>query len=139
MPYRTYKMLVVDDFATMARIMKTLAQRIGFTDIDVCHDGASALRMLRARHHEFILCDIRMAPMDGVEFASRVRSDPASRDCVLLLTTADQERAAALLHAGILRVVDGLILKPFNSIELRAKLDDIAVASRKSANSTYYC
>jgi two-component system chemotaxis response regulator CheY len=128
-------MLVVDDFATMARIMKTLAHRIGFRDVDICHDGETALRMLSSRAYGFVLCDIKMHPLDGVEFAHRLRAEPLGRDCVILLTTADREAAAAVASAGILHLIDGLILKPFNSQDLDAMLRDIA-ARRISAAST---
>lgn len=131
MPYRSSKMLIVDDFATMARIMKTLAQRVGFAEVDICHDGETALRMMRAHGYGFVLCDIKMHPLDGVEFARRLRAEPYGRDCVIVLTTADREAAAAAACAGILLLVDGLILKPFNSADLDTALSDIA--ARRSA------
>lgn len=125
-------MLVVDDFATMARIMQTLAQRIGFTDVDICHDGETALRMMRARQYDVVLCDIKMHPVSGVEFAHRLRLEPDGKACVIVLTTADRDAASAVVSTGVLRLVDGLLLKPFNSEELDAKLKDIA-ARRKPA------
>ena len=126
MPYRSLKLLVVDDFATMARIMKVLAQRIGFNDVDICHDGETALCMMRVRAHDVVLCDIKMQPMDGVELVRRLRAEPYGKDCVIVLTTADREVADAVKGAGILRLVDGLILKPFNSDDFHTALSDIA-------------
>jgi two-component system chemotaxis response regulator CheY len=124
------KMLVVDDFATMARIMKSLAQRIGFTEVDICHDGDAALHMARARKYDVVLCDIKMDPIDGVAFSHLLRAEPNGRDCVVLLTTADRHAAAAVVSTGILSLVDGLILKPFNSQELADKLAEIAARRR---------
>lgn len=138
MPYSRSKLLVVDDFATMARVMRTLGQRIGFRDVDICHDGETALQMARARNHDYVLCDIRMHPVDGVEFAHRLRAEQHGKDCVILLTTVDREAAANFLRAGILGVADGLILKPFNSNDLRVKLGDIAKMRRSSVPAAAY-
>lgn len=135
MPSRYSRMLVVDDFATMARIMKVLAQRLGFKQVDICHDGETALRLVRERDYAVVLCDIKMHPIDGVTFTRMLRAEPRGRNCVLLLTTADREAAAAVASAGILHLIDGLILKPFNSQDLDAMLRDIA-ARRISAAST---
>lgn len=134
MPYKSARMLVVDDFATMARIMKTLAQRIGFRDVDICHDGETALRMIRARSYGFVLCDIKMHPINGVELVHLIRAEPCGKDCMVVLTSADREAAAAAASAGTAALVDGWILKPFNSDELRAKLSEVA-ARRRSADS----
>ena len=130
MPYRRSRMLVIDDFATMARVMRVLAQRIGFRDVDICHDGETALEMARARKHDYVLCDIRMHPVDGVEFAYRLRAESCGKECVILLPTVARDGAAKLLKAGILRIADGLILKPFNSNDLRVKLNEIAKIRR---------
>jgi CheY-like chemotaxis protein len=110
----------------MARIMKTLAERIGFRTVDMCHDGETALRMMRSRKYEFVLCDIKMHPINGVELVHLIRSEPCGKDCVVVLTSADREAAAAALNSGIAALVDGWILKPFNSDDLHAKLSEIA-------------
>jgi two-component system chemotaxis response regulator CheY len=94
------RMLVIDDFVTMTRVMRTLAQRIGFEEVDVCHDGETALGMLRARDYGFVLCDLEMNPMSGVEFARRARAQPWGSRCVILLTTASRESAARAVRDG---------------------------------------
>ena len=119
------RMLVVDDFVTMSRVMRTLAQRIGFEEVDVCHDGETALEMLRARDYGFVLCDLEMQPMSGTEFARRARAEPCGSRCVILLTTASRDSAARAVRDGIHLLIDGFILKPFNSEDLRAKLLEI--------------
>jgi two-component system chemotaxis response regulator CheY len=126
-------MLVVDDFSTMTRVMKTLAQRIGFEDVDVCHDGGTALDMLRARDYGFVLCDLEMHPMSGAEFARRARGEPWGSRCVIVLTTASRESAARAVRDGMHLLVDGFILKPFNSEDLRAKL--LEITDRRSGKS----
>lgn len=130
MSERSARMLVVDDFVTMTRVMKTLAQRIGFEEVAVCHDGETALDMLRAREYGFVLCDLEMEPMSGVEFARRARAEPSGSRCVILLTTASRESATRTVRGGTHLLIDGFILKPFNSEDLRAKL--IEIAERRS-------
>jgi len=119
-------MLVIDDFATMARIMKMLAERVGFRNVDMCHDGDTALRMMQLQRYGYVICDIKMDPINGVEFAHLLRAEPYGKDCVILLTSADVEAMAAAVNSGIETVVDGTIMKPFNSKDLRVKLREIA-------------
>ncbi len=108
------RMLVVDDFGTMARIMKSLAEKVGFEHVDVCHDGQTALGILQARNHSCVLCDVEMQPMDGVESARRARAEPNGSKCVILLTTANRERVVRLVRGGVHLLIDGIILKPFH-------------------------
>ena len=119
------RMLVVDDFVTMTRDMRTLAPRIGFAEVDLSHDGETALAMLRAREYRFVLCDLEMQPMSGTEFARRARAEPSGSRCVIVLTTASRDSAARAVRDGIHLLIDGFILKPFNSEDLRAKLLEI--------------
>jgi len=129
------KMLVVDDFVTMTRVMKTLAHRIGFEHVDVCHDGASALELLRAGQYGLVLCDLEMQPVNGTEFARRARAELCGRPCVILLTTASRESATKAVRDGMHAFVDGFILKPFNSDDLKAKLMEIAARVAGGQNS----
>ncbi|HXD44340.1 MAG TPA: response regulator [Pseudolabrys sp.] len=128
-------MLVVDDFVTMTRVMKTLAHRIGFEHVDVCHDGASALELLRAGQYGLVLCDLEMQPVNGTEFARRARAELCGRPCIILLTTASRESATKAVRDGMHAFVDGFILKPFNSDDLKAKLMEIAARVAGGQNS----
>ncbi len=118
-------MLVVDDFATVARVIKTLAMRAGFGRVDVCHDGESALRQLAEYEYGYVICDLEMEPMDGTEFARRARERPGGDRCVILLTTASREWATRIAREGLMSRADGLLLKPFNSLDLKAKIEEI--------------
>ena len=116
--------LVIDDFETMTRVMKTLLLRTGFKDVDVCHDGETALQMMRQRFYG-ILCDIEMSPISGIEFARRARALPSGEGCVILLVTASQDSAATVIREGVDRLVDAVLLKPFTSEFLKNKLVEI--------------
>lgn len=123
--------LVVDDFATMARIMKGIVGQLGYTDIDVCENGEAALEKLKARTYDFILSDLEMEPMTGAEFAARARARPYLVRCPIIITTASRDSAAQCVRDGLHEVVDGFILKPFMASDLRVKL--LEIQNRKRA------
>jgi two-component system chemotaxis response regulator CheY len=125
MPDPTLPVLVVDDFATMTRIMTGLLNQIGFGDVDACLNGPDALKKLSERKYGLILCDLEMDPMNGAEFARRVRTGPPANDCPILLTTASRERAAQCVRDGVHEFVNGFILKPFKPADLQLKLAEI--------------
>ena len=66
-----------------------------------------------------------MDPMNGAEFARRVRIDPPVNDCPILLTTASRESAAQCVRDGVHELVNGFILKPFKAVDLQLKLAEI--------------
>ena len=119
------RVLVVSNLVTMARVMKTFATRIGYTNIDVCHDGEIAIRMLKQKKYGLVLCDFETERMNGALWACRVRGEPGGRDCIIVLTTTSRERACEAEQNGLLLIADGLIVKPFGSLELKAALDEI--------------
>ena len=125
MPDVSLPVLVVDDFATMTRIMTGLLNQIGFQDVDACLSGAEALGKLAVRRYGLILCDLEMDPMNGAEFARRVRIGPPPNECPILLTTASRESAAQCVRDGVHEFVNGFILKPFKAADLQLKLAEI--------------
>jgi len=66
-----------------------------------------------------------MDPMNGAEFARRVRIGPPVNDCPILLTTASRESAAQCVRDGVHEFVNGFILKPFKAVDLQLKLAEI--------------
>ena len=114
--------LVVDDFATMCRIMKGIVQQLGFTEVDTCQSGEAALRQLNARTYAFILCDQDMAPMTGVEFARRARRLLHGIRCPIILTTSSRQTTSQWLRDDINEIIDGLVVKPFKAADLHARL-----------------
>ena len=125
MPDLSLPVLVVDDFATMTRIMTNLLNQIGFQDVDTCLGGEEALAKVASRKYGLILCDLEMEPMNGAEFARRVRSGPPPSDCPILIATASRESAAQCVRDGVHELVNGFILKPFKPADLQAKLLEI--------------
>ena len=120
---RSIKILVVDDFSTMRRIIKNLLSDLGFTNIDEADSGESALQRLRGGGYDFLVTDWNMPGMTGLELLQAVRADDGMSDMPVLMVTAEQKREQIVdaAKAG----VNGYIVKPFTAETLKQKLDAI--------------
>jgi two-component system chemotaxis response regulator CheY len=114
------KFLVVDDSATMRRIMINALQRIGYTDAVEASDGQEALDRFGA-DIGFIITDWNMPVMSGLEFARSVRATPCGQTVPILLVTTRgaREDIVSAVEAG----VNNYILKPFTPSVLKEKID----------------
>ena len=117
------KILVVDDFSTMRRIIKNLLRELGYTNVSEADDGNTALPMLRRGGFDFLITDWNMPGMTGYELLCEVRDDPNLKDLPILLVTAEakREQIVQAAQAG----VNGYIVKPFTAATLRDKIDKI--------------
>src|SRR3989338_3858197 len=117
------KILVVDDFSTMRRIVRNLLKELGFTNVDEAEDGAVALGKLKGGGFEFVVSDWNMPNMDGLTLLQSVRADPALRHLPFLMITAEakKENIIAAAQAG----ASGYIVKPFTAATLNDKLAKI--------------
>jgi two-component system chemotaxis response regulator CheY len=115
------KVLVVDDYATMRRIIKNLLGQIGFNDVDEAEDGGAALKKLRGGNFGLVLSDWNMAPMTGIQLLETVRKEAALAKIPFILVTAESkpENIIAAKKAG----VNNYIVKPFNAETLKQKID----------------
>ena len=115
------KVLVVDDYSTMRRIIKNLLGQIGFTDVEEAEDGGAALRKLRAAEFGLVLSDWNMTPMSGLQLLEAVRQDGALAKTPFILVTAESkpENIVAAKKAG----VNNYIVKPFSAETLKSKID----------------
>ena len=126
------KILVVDDFSTMRRIIKNLLKDLGFTNVSEADDGATALPMLQEGDFDFLITDWNMPGMQGIDLLKAVRSDPKLSSLPVLLVTAEakREQIVEAAQAG----VNGYIVKPFTAQTLKEKIDKIF--ERIAAEST---
>ncbi|HQS02078.1 MAG: response regulator [Halothiobacillus sp. 24-54-40] len=120
---RNMKILVVDDFSTMRRIIKNLLKELGFTNIEEADDGATALPMLKQGHFEFLVTDWNMPGMTGIDLLKAVRADPALAHLPVLMVTAEAKREQIIMAAQA--GVNGYVVKPFNGPTLKEKIDKI--------------
>jgi two-component system chemotaxis response regulator CheY len=122
------KILVVDDFITMRRIVIKLLQEIGYVNFDQAEDGQKALTSLQSADFDFVVSDWNMPNMTGLDLLKHVRKDPRLKEMPFLLITAEAKRSQILeaAEAG----TDGYIVKPFTAATLMEKVDKI-VARRE--------
>ncbi len=120
---KNMRILVVDDFQTMQKIVQSLLKQIGFENVDVAAEGGGALAKLRAGKFDFILSDWNMEPMDGLELVKQVRADPALKHIPFIMVTAESkiENIIAAKKAGI----NNYIVKPLNSVTLKKKMEAV--------------
>lgn len=117
------KILVVDDYKTMIRILTNLLKQLGFSDIEDASDGGAALLKLRNGSFDLIVSDWNMEPMTGLDLLREVRADAKMKDTAFLMVTAESktENVIAAKEAG----VNNYIVKPFNAETLKGKLVSI--------------
>ena len=117
------KVLVVDDFSTMRRIVKNLLRDLGFTNIQEADDGSTALPMLQGGDFDFVVTDWNMPGMQGIDLLRAIRADAKLSHIPVLMVTAEakKEQIVMAAQAG----VNGYIVKPFTAATLKTKLDKI--------------
>ncbi|MFT5755320.1 MAG: two-component system chemotaxis response regulator CheY [Alteromonadaceae bacterium] len=120
---KNIKVLVVDDFSTMRRIVKNLLRDLGFTNISEADDGSTALPMLQGGDFEFVVTDWNMPGMQGIDLLKAIRADASLAHIPVLMVTAEakKEQIVMAAQAG----VNGYIVKPFTAATLKTKLDKI--------------
>ena len=120
---KNMKILIVDDFSTMRRIIKNLLHELGFNNTAEADDGATALPMLQAGGFDFLITDWNMPNMTGIELLKAVRAEPALAGMPVLLVTAEakREQIVEAAQAG----VNGYIVKPFTAETLKEKINKI--------------
>jgi two-component system chemotaxis response regulator CheY len=116
------KFLVVDDSATMRRIVINSLQRIGFTSVVEAADGREALEKFDGSIG-MVITDWNMPNMSGLDFARALRPQPeGARVPILMITTRTvREDILAAVEAG----VNNYIVKPFTPQVLKEKIDQL--------------
>jgi two-component system chemotaxis response regulator CheY len=120
---KNIKILIVDDFSTMRRIIKNLLRDLGYNNTYEADDGATALPMLEAGDFQFVITDWNMPIMQGIDLLRNIRKSPKLRAMPVLMVTAEAKRDQIIeaAKAG----VNGYIVKPFTAATLKSKLDKI--------------
>ena len=115
--------LIVDDYNTMLRIIRTFLRQIGFKNIWEANNGEEALEKLRTGYYGLVISDWNMSPMSGLELVEAVRADAALAHLSFILVTAEgkAEKVVAAKAAG----VANYIVKPFNAATLKRKISAV--------------
>ena len=119
--------LVVDDYQTVLRIMRSLLRRAGFAEVDTAGDGEEALAKMRERKYGLVITDWYMAPVNGLELVKQARADDALKETPIILVSGEgsPENLKAANDAG----ASGYVLKPFDSQTLKAKIETVFSAA----------
>jgi len=117
------KVLVVDDFTTIRRVLRNVLKDLGFTNISEADDGKSALKELKKEKFDLILCDLNMPEMSGLELLIKIRADDEMKDVPFVMVTAEaqKENIIEAVKAG----VSSYIVKPFTAETVNEKLSKI--------------
>ena len=117
------KILVVDDFSTMRRIIKNLLRDLGFTNTQEADDGLTALPMLQNGNFDFVVTDWNMPGMQGIDLLKAIRADEKLKNIPVLMVTAESKREQIIeaAQAG----VNGYVVKPFTAVTLEEKINKI--------------
>ncbi len=135
----TTKFLIVDDFATMRKIIKKVLTELGYTNVEEADDGKTALPMIQAAHdagkpYEFIISDWNMPGMQGIDLLKACKADPRFKTTPFMLVTAESEQKH-ILEAAKAGVSD-YVVKPFNSQTLKGKMERVFAKHHPAAKAS---
>ena len=125
------RILIVDDFSTMRRIVKNLLNDLGFTNTAEADDGTTALVELQKAKFDLVVTDWNMPEMPGIDLLKAIRADESLAKIPVLMVTAEAKREQIIeaAQAG----VNGYIIKPFTAATLEDKLVKIFERMEKAA------
>ncbi len=117
------KILVVDDFPTMRRIMRNLLKELNYLNVVEAEDGSAALAKLKGEKFDFVISDWNMPNMSGLDLLKSVRADADLKGLPFLMVTAEAEKdnVVEAIQAG----VSNYIVKPFTAATLKEKMDKV--------------
>lgn len=120
---KNIKILVVDDFPTMRRIIRNLLKELEFNNVEEAEDGLAGIAKLRHGSFGFVVTDWNMPNMDGLAMLKMIRADPALAKLPVLMVTAEakRENIIAAAQAG----ANGYVVKPFTAATLEEKITKI--------------
>jgi two-component system chemotaxis response regulator CheY len=120
---KNLKILVVDDFATMRKVIRNLLKQGGFENVVEAEDGVAALKVLQSQKVDFVISDWNMPNMSGLELLKAVRGSDDLKELPFLMVTAEalKDNVVAAVKAG----VSNYIVKPFTAEVLNEKIEKI--------------
>lgn len=120
---KNMKVLVVDDYRTMLRILRNLLRQLDFRNVFEATDGTDALLKLREGGFGLVISDWNMEPMTGIQLLREVRADDKLKHIPFIMVTAESkpENVIAAKQAG----VSNYIVKPFNAETLKTKMASV--------------
>ncbi|NQU43489.1 chemotaxis protein CheY [bacterium] len=124
MPPKTdMKILVVDDFVTMRRIIRNILRQLGYEDVDEAENGEAAFSKIKVGQYDFLITDWNMPTMSGLDLVKAVRANEDTKQLPILMVTAEalKQNIIDAVKAG----VNNYVVKPFTPEVLKEKIDKI--------------
>jgi len=115
------KVLVVDDFATMRKIVKNVLKQINIDNVMEAENGKQALNLLKSEKIDLIISDWIMPEMTGIEFLKVCKSDETIKNIPFIMVTAEAQKDSVV--EAIKSGVDNYIVKPFTPEKLRETIE----------------
>ncbi len=124
---KSIKILIVDDYKTMLRIIRNVLRQIGLLNVEEANDGAEAFAMLKQGDFGLVISDWNMQPITGLDLLQQVRADDKLCRLPFIMVTAESkiENIVAAKQAG----VSNYVVKPFSAETLRSKIDTVFAAA----------
>ena len=123
MPEKNMKILIVDDFSTMRRIIRNILKQLEFVNVEEAEDGSVAFEKLKEADYDFVITDWNMPNMTGLDLLKEIRANEKLKDLKILLVTAEAEKENIIqaAQAG----VNDYVVKPFTADVLEQKINKI--------------
>ncbi len=120
---KNMKVLIVDDYRTMLRILRNLLRQLDFRNVHEATDGTDALQKLKEGGFGLVISDWNMEPMTGIQLLRHVRADEKLKHIPFIMVTAESkpENVIAAKQAG----VSNYVVKPFNAETLKGKMSSV--------------
>ena len=123
MPDKNMKILIVDDFSTMRRIIRNILKQLEFINVEEAEDGIAAFEKLKEADYDLLITDLNMPNMTGLDLLKEVRANEKLKDLKVLLVTAEAEKEN-IIHAAQAGANE-YVVKPFTADVLGQKINKI--------------
>jgi two-component system chemotaxis response regulator CheY len=123
MPEKDLRILVVDDFATMRRMIKNILKQLGYTHIEEAENGQAAWTVLETHEIDLVISDWNMPTMTGLELLKAVRGDDRFKDLPFIMVTAEGQQENVIEAAQ--NKVSQYVVKPFNADTIAGKIESV--------------
>ena len=120
---KNMRILVVDDFSTMRRIVRGILRQLGFENVVEAENGAEAFKTVQGGGIDFVVSDWNMPVMNGLDLLKNIRAEEATKNLPLLMVTAEalKENVVLAISAG----ANNYVVKPFTPDLLKEKMTAI--------------
>ncbi len=125
------KVLVVDDEKLIVKGIRLSLEQDGM-EVDTAFDGEEALAMINEKEYDMVLLDLMLPKMDGLEVCQNIRG---FSDVPIIIITAKSEDMDKIM--GLEYGADDYITKPFNILEVKARIKAILRRNAKNNPDEY--